>query len=194
MSPTAKIPLFFVSVFLVIAVRFWALHPARRSPQSIALSIPPAMLSCLPRRFLALRVPVSTRTLVQSAVRRQPDYGDAAVESSVFRPLDTFLPRHLGPREGSETDRLLSSLGHKNLDEFAKDVVPSGIQIPQGLVPDAFPPLSESELLKRADELGAKNKVFKSWIGQGYYGTTVPSVILRNVCIVSWSPDQGVKG
>jgi glycine dehydrogenase len=121
------------------------------------------------------------RTFVQSAVRSGPEYGDAQVEASVFRPLDTFLPRHLGPRQGSETDRLLSTLGYDSLDAFAKDVVPSGIQLPADHVPSAFPPLAESELLRRAEELGAKNKVFKTWIGQGYYGTVVPSVILRNV-------------
>lgn len=88
--------------------------------------------------------------------------------SSVFTPLDTFLPRHLGPRE-ADVDEMLRVLGYKTMNEFVDDTIPSGVRIPELSNEDdgGLRPLSELELRRRAEEVAAMNKGMKSYIGMG---------------------------
>ncbi len=89
-----------------------------------------------------------------------------------------FIPRHIGPN-AAETSAMLKALGSATLDEFIATVVPAKIRSARALaLPDA---LSEREALSTIKHMAAKNKVFTSMIGTGYYGTIVPKVILRNV-------------
>jgi len=68
------------------------------------------------------------------------------------------------------------------MDDFVNDTVPPTIRLSSNhLTNDAIPPLSESELYKRAKELGAQNKIMRSYIGMGYHNAGVPPIILRNV-------------
>jgi glycine dehydrogenase len=92
--------------------------------------------------------------------------------------VDTFARRHLGPSE-EETKTMLSTIGFDSLDTLVKSTVPPNIQAPRKLRLE--PPRTESEALSRVREFAAKNIVKKSYIGQGYYDTQVPPVILRNV-------------
>jgi glycine dehydrogenase len=92
--------------------------------------------------------------------------------------VDTFARRHLGPSE-EETKTMLSTIGFDSLDALVKSTVPPNIQAPRKLRLE--PPRTESEALSRVREFAAKNIVKKSYIGQGYYDTQVPPVILRNV-------------
>jgi glycine dehydrogenase len=92
--------------------------------------------------------------------------------------VDTFARRHLGPSE-EETKTMLSAIGFDSLDALVKSTVPPNIQAPRKLRLE--PPRTESEALSRVREFAAKNIVQKSYIGQGYYDTQVPPVILRNV-------------
>ena len=92
----------------------------------------------------------------------------------------TFASRHIGPTN-SEIEYMLQTLGHKSLEEFVSKVVPESIAI-KGKLVDALPKaLSETEAIAALRERADKNKVFRSVIGMGYYGTITPAVVLRNV-------------
>jgi len=71
------------------------------------------------------------------------------------------------------------ALGHQSLDELIDATVPKGIRLNRPLrLPEAK---SEYNLLRELRGIAAKNKVFKSYIGMGYYGTITPAVIQRNI-------------
>jgi glycine dehydrogenase len=89
-----------------------------------------------------------------------------------------FAARHIGPRP-SELREMLDSIGVSSLDELIDKTVPSAIRLQKPLNISAA--MMEDEYLARVSELGKKNKVFVSYIGMGYYPTSTPTVILRNV-------------
>src|SRR5688500_13250183 len=89
-----------------------------------------------------------------------------------------FIPRHIGPNE-HDTKQMLKKIGVKSLDELVDQTVPASIRMDKPLSIPAS--MSEHEYLKHIKEVSLKNKLFKNYIGQGYYDTIVPSVILRNV-------------
>jgi glycine dehydrogenase len=91
---------------------------------------------------------------------------------------DDFIRRHIGPGE-SEQQAMLATLGLDSLDALADAVVPDSIRQRQPL--DLGQPSSEAEVLAQLRALAQNNQVFQSWIGQGYYNTYTPPVILRNV-------------
>jgi len=92
--------------------------------------------------------------------------------------FDSFEKRHLGPSK-EEVQQMLEAIGVASLDELIEHTVPQQIRLKEELRERA--PMSEYAYLKELRKLAAKNKVFKSYIGQGYYGTITPSVILRNI-------------
>ena len=97
--------------------------------------------------------------------------------SNVFYQ-EKFVDRHTGPRS-TEAQEMLSFLGVQSLDELIEQTVPSQIRLKKPMtLPTA---LSEKAYLAKVQEVASKNKVFKSYIGQGYYDVTVPGVIQRNV-------------
>ena len=88
-----------------------------------------------------------------------------------------FSGRHIGPNE-DEKNAMLSAIGVGTLEELIGKTIPDAIRIKTDLdVPAA---ISEFEYLSELKKVAAKNKIFKSYIGQGYYDTITPSVILRN--------------
>ena len=89
-----------------------------------------------------------------------------------------FLGRHIGPNE-HEISEMLTTIGVASVSELIEKTVPASIRLQHELAVDA--PISEFEYLKKITALGYKNKLVKDCIGQGYYGTITPSVILRNV-------------
>ncbi len=89
-----------------------------------------------------------------------------------------FIARHLGPRE-KEVKSMVKTIGVSSLDELIDQTVPASIRMKGNLsIPDG---MSEQEYLKHIREVSNKNKIYKTYIGQGYYGTITPSVILRNI-------------
>jgi glycine dehydrogenase len=91
---------------------------------------------------------------------------------------DAFLERHIGPND-SEIAHMLRVLGFDSLEAFTDAIVPASIRNPSPLaLPEA---VSEVEALQKIRAIAQKNRVFRSFIGQGYYGTHTPSVILRNI-------------
>ena len=95
-----------------------------------------------------------------------------------LNPSDTFEPRHIGPRP-ADIRKMLAVVGAPSLDALMDEVVPSEIRRAAPL--DLPPAESESQYLERMKATGARNSVFRSFIGLGYYDTITPSVILRNV-------------
>ena len=89
-----------------------------------------------------------------------------------------FQERHIGPNE-LETSEMLQTIGVGSLDELIEKTVPVDIRMQSKL--DVAGPVSEHEYLNELRKTAAKNKVFKNYIGQGYYDTITPSVILRNL-------------
>ncbi len=89
-----------------------------------------------------------------------------------------FIKRHIGPN-AQDTQKMLDTIGVKSIDELIEKTVPNNIrskkamQIPEGL--------SEFEMLQSLKTIAEKNTVATNFIGQGYYGTITPSVILRNI-------------
>ena len=89
-----------------------------------------------------------------------------------------FIRRHIGPSI-NEQKQMLSYLGFSSLDEFIKKIVPEKIIENKSL--DIDEPVSEHEALNQLKQIASQNKIFKSFIGMGYYGTYTPNVILRNI-------------
>ena len=88
-----------------------------------------------------------------------------------------FVTRHIGTVE--EEKEMLKTIGVKSLEELIDQTVPSAIRMNHALnIPAA---MSEHEYLQHIKDVSLKNKVFRNYIGQGYYDTITPSVILRNV-------------
>ena len=91
---------------------------------------------------------------------------------------DAFALRHLGPRE-SDLQHMFKTIGVKDMDQLLYETFPDGIRLKNDLQLD--PALTEYEYLTHIQQLGAKNKVFKSYIGLGYHPAIVPPVIQRNI-------------
>ena len=92
--------------------------------------------------------------------------------------MSEFIQRHIGPSE-SEQRKMLADLGLSTIDELVREIVPDSILLRgDNNLPE---PCSEQQALEELKEIAEHNIVRRSLIGQGYYGTITPSVILRNV-------------
>ncbi|MDX8554456.1 aminomethyl-transferring glycine dehydrogenase [Tenacibaculum sp. 1B UA] len=91
---------------------------------------------------------------------------------------NSFQLRHIGPRV-KDQDQMLQTIGIESLDQLIYETIPDDIRLQKEL--DLAPAMSEYEYLNHINELGAKNKVFKSYIGLGYHEAILPSVIQRNI-------------
>ena len=89
-----------------------------------------------------------------------------------------FAGRHIGPDE-HDTRSMLAAIGVETMDELISKTVPASIRLKKPLKLPAAQ--TEFEYLHELKKIAAKNKVFKTYIGQGYYNTITPSVILRNI-------------
>jgi glycine dehydrogenase len=91
---------------------------------------------------------------------------------------DKFVNRHNGPRD-HELQQMLKTIGVSSLEQLIEKTVPKSIVLEKPLsLPEA---MSEFEYLNHIKSIGKKNKMFRSFIGQGYYGVALLSVITRNV-------------
>ena len=98
-------------------------------------------------------------------------------ENQLAHP-DQFVHRHIGPN-AAETREMLKLLGHNSLDSLTNAAVPAKIRLGKPLnLPAAR---SEFDALAELRRIASENKVFRSFIGQGYYDTITPPVIQRNV-------------
>ncbi len=91
---------------------------------------------------------------------------------------DVFALRHIGIQE-EEQSQMLKTVGVENLDQLILETIPADIRLKKAL--DLAPAMSEHEYLSHIEILSQKNKVFKTYIGQGYHQSITPSVIKRNI-------------
>ena len=90
----------------------------------------------------------------------------------------SFSQRHIGPSK-EQVKSMLSSIGFSSLDDIIEKIIPKSIL--SEFYKNKFDNMSEIEALVRLKELGNMNKVYSSFIGQGYYNTYTPAVIKRNI-------------
>jgi glycine dehydrogenase len=91
---------------------------------------------------------------------------------------DAFLARHIGPND-AEIAHMLRMIGYASLDAITDAIVPGTIRSQNPLALPAA--ITETEALAKLRSVADRNQVFRNYIGQGYYGTHTPLVILRNI-------------
>ena len=91
-----------------------------------------------------------------------------------------FVDRHIGPND-YQVHSMLLDLGYPDLDTFVKAVVPANILIKKEIEKTLPIGVSEVEAIAEIKKIAQSNKVYKSLIGGGYYGTVTPPVVLRNI-------------
>ena len=95
-----------------------------------------------------------------------------------------FIRRHIGPTE-EDMDKMLKMVGANSLDDLIKRTVPEDILLRDKL--KIGDPTSEHESMKQVKVISEKNRLYKNYIGMGYYNTYMPNVILRNIyCNPGW--------
>ena len=91
---------------------------------------------------------------------------------------DSLANRHIGINE-QEEQLMLQKIGVKSLDELIDKTLPKNIRLKQPIdLPEA---MNEYEFAQHIAQLASKNKLYTTYIGQGWYGTITPAVIQRNV-------------
>nr|CDJ93601.1 Glycine cleavage system P-protein domain containing protein [Haemonchus contortus] len=101
----------------------------------------------------------------------------ASVSTRMFR-YDAFADRHIGPSR-LEKQQMLDFIGFNTLDKLTNTNVPNQIKLERELdLPEA---VDEYSMLRELKKISEMNKVYRSYIGMGYYDTIVPAVILRNI-------------
>ncbi|WP_373520260.1 aminomethyl-transferring glycine dehydrogenase [Aquiflexum sp.] len=93
-------------------------------------------------------------------------------------PSTKFEQRHNGPSP-KEIELMLDSIGSVSLEKLIDQTIPKAIQLEKPL--DLPKSKTEASFLREFKKLASKNKIFKSFLGLGYYDTIVPGVILRNI-------------
>ena len=89
-----------------------------------------------------------------------------------------FIRRHIGPCDEDQS-KMLATVGYKSLDDLMVSTVPEKILLKDELKIDE--PMSENDALKKLKSISKKNKIFRNFIGMGYYNSITPNVILRNI-------------
>jgi len=91
---------------------------------------------------------------------------------------EPFANRHIGPSE-ADIKQMLQQSDAQSVSQLIGETIPEKIRLDKPL--DLPPALAEDEYLENIRSIASKNKIFRSFIGMGYYETTTPNVILRNV-------------
>lgn len=91
---------------------------------------------------------------------------------------DVFANRHIGIHE-TDLPEMLEKIGVKSLDELINKTIPSKIRLKAPLALN--PPMTERAFMEHMAALAAKNKMYTSYIGCGWYDTITPAVIQRNI-------------
>jgi len=92
---------------------------------------------------------------------------------------NNFAPRHNGVSNPADEQKMLKEIGVGSMEELIDKAVPAAIRLKEPMpIADG---INEYEFLNRCRSLAQKNKLYKTYIGMGYYGTITPSVIQRNV-------------
>lgn len=91
--------------------------------------------------------------------------------------MNSFAERHIG--SARQTEEMLKQIGVTTMEELIDQTIPASIRLKKNLkLPEG---ISEYEYAAHIKKIAGKNKVYKSYIGLGYYGCITPSVIKRNI-------------
>lgn len=142
------------------------IHHSRSSPAPAA-----------PRPFSTLVPSVSPLSPAPNAFRHSQS---RSISVDALRPSDTFPRRHNSATPDDQST-MATACGHTSLDSLIDATVPKSIRAPSLTLPKFDAGLTESQMLAHMARLASKNRLFKSFIGMGYYNTFVPAVILRNI-------------
>jgi glycine dehydrogenase len=91
---------------------------------------------------------------------------------------DEFIHRHISPM-ANDTAAMLKTIGVSSLDQLIEETIPAHIRLKERMKLPAA--LSEQELLQLLQSYANENVINKNYLGQGYFGTHTPNVILRNI-------------
>uniref|UniRef100_A0A8C6UKL9 glycine dehydrogenase (aminomethyl-transferring) n=1 Tax=Neogobius melanostomus TaxID=47308 RepID=A0A8C6UKL9_9GOBI len=116
-------------------------------------------------------------TLASRGVRTSAALCSRQIERILPRH-DDFAERHIGPGE-REKREMLDILELESIDQLIENTVPSSIRLPRSLKMDD--PVCENEVLDTLRKIAEENKVWRSYIGMGYYNCSVPPPIQRNL-------------
>lgn len=101
-------------------------------------------------------------------------------EKVTYDGLDTFSRRHFGPTP-ENVGHMLKLIGYQDFDQFLSATIPPHVLVKRALKVSPEQGFTELQMLDHLHGLANKNKIVKSYIGKGYYGTMVPPVIQRNL-------------
>ncbi|XP_010049196.2 glycine dehydrogenase (decarboxylating), mitochondrial [Eucalyptus grandis] len=161
-----------------------------RQDESLLSSSSPVIFT--PSRYVSSLVPhgsVSRSSRSDTSVGRHvssssTSYGVGSQARSIsveaLKPNDTFPRRHNSATPEEQT-KMAEYCGFDNLDSLIDATVPKSIRLDSMKFSKFDEGLTESQMIAHMKNLELKNKVFKSYIGMGYYNTSVPPVILRNI-------------
>ncbi|XP_010429623.1 PREDICTED: glycine dehydrogenase (decarboxylating) 2, mitochondrial [Camelina sativa] len=131
--------------------------------------------------FLHRRLDNNTVSVVGGAVSGKNQHQTRSISVDALKPSDTFPRRHNSATPEEQT-QMAKYCGFDDLNKLIDSTVPKSIRLDSMKFSGKFDEgLTESEMIKHMSELASKNRVFKSFIGMGYYNTHVPTVILRNI-------------
>ncbi|KAM5191340.1 glycine dehydrogenase (decarboxylating), mitochondrial [Mantella aurantiaca] len=119
----------------------------------------------------------STSRVPTAAALASPSSSQRQIER-LFPRHDDFSERHIGPGD-KEKREMLETLGVESIDELIDKTVPASIRLSRPLKMDDQ--VCENDLLETLRNIASKNKLWRSYIGMGYYNCSVPQAILRNL-------------
>jgi glycine dehydrogenase len=154
---------------------------AKQYRQNESLLHSPSPVSYTPSRYVSSLTPyVFMRRSSRSDSLHNVGHGAGSQTRSIsveaLKPSDTFPRRHNSATPEEQT-KMANLCGFENLDA----TVPKSIRIESMKLSKFDEGLTESQMIEHMQKLASKNKIFKSYIGMGYYNTYVPPVILRNI-------------
>ncbi|KAF4375690.1 hypothetical protein F8388_014412 [Cannabis sativa] len=142
-------------------------------------------ISYTPSRYVSSLSPCSS-SRVRSGFRSDSSFGSyqtqqtRSVSVEALKPSDTFARRHNSATPDEQT-KMAELCGFDSIESLIDATVPKSIRLDSMKFSKFDDGLTESQMLEHMQSLASKNKIFKSFIGMGYYNTYVPPVILRNI-------------
>ncbi|EOA15952.1 hypothetical protein CARUB_v10004049mg [Capsella rubella] len=147
-----------------------------RNPETPHLVVPHA-----PARYVSSLSPfVSTHRSPASFGRHHSHQQTRPISVEALQPGDTFPRRH-NSATPDEQSHMAKFCGFDHIDSLVDATVPKSIRLDSMKFSKFDGGLTESQMIEHMVDLASKNKIFKSFIGMGYYNTYVPPVILRNI-------------
>ncbi|KJE97008.1 glycine dehydrogenase [Capsaspora owczarzaki ATCC 30864] len=155
-----------------------ALTSAQRvASRSSVTAVAAVCSAAAPRAAVAAPRAAATRSF--ATIARPVAASASASTPASLEPLDSFERRHIGVTTESDVKTMLDACKVDSLEQLIDKTIPAGIRLHRELAIGAAQ--SESTLHKTLKSIASENKIFRSYIGMGYYNTLTPPVIQRNV-------------